>query len=170
MGYRNRRRIKPQDLFTVDLEGKVVAGPENLKLSECTPLFLEAYRERNAGAVIHSHSPNAVLTTLNPKHAGIFTSNSLEMQKGIKGYGVNETLIVPIIKNTERESQLTASLADAIQRFPKTYAVLVRGHGVYVWGDSWEQAKTHAESYDYLFDISNRLWALPDHIKLGRLL
>lgn len=29
-----------------------------------------------------------------------------------------------------------------IEAYPKTTAVLVRNHGIYVWGDSWISAKT----------------------------
>jgi ribulose-5-phosphate 4-epimerase/fuculose-1-phosphate aldolase len=38
-----------------------------------------------------------------------------------------------------------------MRRYPGVDAVLVAGHGVYVWGATWAQAKTQAECYDYLF-------------------
>ena len=57
------------------------------------------------------------------------------------GHGYYDTLVVPIIENTARECQLTERLRNAMIAYPKSNAVLVRRHGIYVWGDTWEKAK-----------------------------
>jgi len=51
-------------------------------------------------------------------------------------------LVIPIIENTPFERDLKDDLDDTIIHYPETCAVLVRRHGIYVWGDSWQQAKT----------------------------
>lgn len=50
--------------------------------------------------------------------------------------------MVPIIENTPFEEDLKDRMAEVIKEYPETCAVLVRRHGVYVWGDTWQQAKT----------------------------
>lgn len=62
-----KERIMIDDIFIQNLEGEDVSVPpeyKKLKKSQCTPLFMVAYRERNAGACIHTHSTNAVMATL----------------------------------------------------------------------------------------------------------
>ena len=61
-----KERIHPHDFFVTDEQGEILERPKNpeLKVSECTPLFMNAYKLRNAGAVLHSHSQNAVLATM----------------------------------------------------------------------------------------------------------
>ncbi|KAG8266547.1 hypothetical protein J6590_069520 [Homalodisca vitripennis] len=155
-----KERILPEHLFVQDIEGNdIEAPPTNLKKSQCTPLFMCAYKTRNAGAVIHTHSKAAVMATL--LYPGKeFKCTHLEMIKGIKNsklgrnYMYNEQLVVPIIENTPWEEDLKDRMAQVMEEYPETSAVLVRRHGVYVWGDTWEKAKTMCECYDYLFDIA----------------
>ncbi len=143
--------VRESELFNVDINGNINQPPENqkLKISECTPLFLQAYKLRNAGAVMHSHSVNALL--ISRLFTTEFVCTDLEMIKGLVGHKNSEWCRVPIIENTEFECDLTDSLKNAIIAYPRSHAVIVRNHGVYIWGPTWEKAKIHAECYEYLF-------------------
>nr|CAG4652148.1 EOG090X0D1G [Triops cancriformis] len=153
-----KERIRPEDLFVQNMDGVDLQLPpfhKNLKKSQCTPLFMCAYRQRGAGAVIHTHSKAAVLATLlNP--GNVFRTSHLEMIKGIwnpklqRYLRYDEELVVPIIENTCWERDLETNLAKALEEYPETSAVLVRRHGVYVWGNTWEQTKTMQELHTFL--------------------
>lgn len=152
-----KERLEPEQLFVLDEQGEVLEAPTDrrLKVSACAPLFFNAYRLRNAGAVIHSHSVHAVLATL--LFEDRFRVTHLEMMKGVRGVGYHDEMVVPIIENTAHECDLADSMAAAIERHPECHAVLVRRHGVYVWGEDWVEAKTHAECYDYLFTAAVKM-------------
>ena len=62
--------------------------------------------------------------------------------------------VVPIIENTAHECDLADRMAQAMNEYPDADAVLVRRHGLYVWGRDWQHAKTQAECYDYLFNAA----------------
>ncbi|KIW07817.1 methylthioribulose-1-phosphate dehydratase, variant [Verruconis gallopava] len=160
-----KERMKATDLFVLAYPAKkYLRKPQNLKPSQCTPLFLAAF-DRGAGCCIHTHSQWAVLITLLvEKQFGpdaCFEIEHLEQIKGIaKGRGKPgalsywDRLRVPIIENTAHEEDLTESLEAAMEKFPDSYAVLVRRHGVYVWGDNVHKAKTMCESFDYIFQLA----------------
>ena len=96
----------------------------------------------------------ALLATLLDPAADAFRVSHLEMIKGLAGHGYADELVIPIIENTARECQLTASLRAAMAAHPAAPAVLVRRHGVYVWGATWQAAKTQAECLHYLFQAA----------------
>jgi methylthioribulose-1-phosphate dehydratase len=163
--------MKSADLFVLsisqqtDLKNRVYLHmPPAGKPSQCTPLFLAAFTKRGAGCCIHTHSHWAVLVTLLLESQGggdVFEINNIEQ---IKGFGrgfqkqgnldYHDTLRIPVIENTSHEEDLTEFLEAAMDKYPDTYAVLVRRHGVYVWGDNVHKAKTMCESLDYLFQLA----------------
>lgn len=147
-----------------------------LKKSQCTPLFMLPYRQRNAGAVIHTHSPNAVMATLlwpgkefrcsylemikvslfrrffppncqrHRKNSGFHdkfaTLQGIYDHKLGRYLRYDEELVVPIIENTPFEKDLEDRMNETMQEYPGSTAILVRRHGLYVWGDTWQKAKT----------------------------
>lgn len=136
-------------------------SPTIFKPSQCTPLFLSAFTRKDARCCIHTHSPWAVMVTLILEQQGQgsdkeFRINNIEQIKGFaRGYphkevgnlGYHDTLRIPIIENTAHEEDLTEFMEAAMDKYPDAYAVLVRRHGVYVWGNSVEHAKTQCERY-----------------------
>ncbi|KAK9268618.1 hypothetical protein L1049_000375 [Liquidambar formosana] len=171
-----KERMVSEDMYVISPSGSVLFSPSPKpfphkppKCSDCAPLFMKAYEMRNAGAVIHSHGMESCLVTMINPLSKEFRITHMEMIKGIQGHGYHDELVVPIIENTAHERELTESVAEAIEAYPKTTAVLVRNHGIYIWGDSWISAKTQAECYHYLFDAAIKLhqlgldWSTPSH-------
>lgn len=183
-----KERIKAEDMFVLDERtGEILERPHDnrLKCSECLSLFMVAFKLRDAGCCIHSHSINANLVTAlhsrknveQQRHKWLasggrpesfsptvgtineFRISNQEMIKGVKLGSTNknlnytDTLVVPIIDNVLYERDLAGAMHEAVSSYPDSNAVLVRNHGVYVWGSSWQQAKTMAECYDYLFRL-----------------
>ena len=153
--------MRPEMMFELDANGDIARYPDDkaLQVSQCRPLFLAAMELRHAGAVIHAHSKAALMATL--CFGDRVTLSKLEMMKGLRGIGYDDTHEVPIIENTAQECDLKDSLVVAMRAFPRTHAVLVRRHGMYVWGQDWREAKRHAECYDYLLDIAVEMRRLP---------
>lgn len=166
--------MKARDIYVLSLAAQTdfknrtyLRSPPTYKPSQCTPLFLAAFTRRGAGCCIHTHSQWAVLVTLlletraataaattgNDKtHPRLFEINNIEQIKGFgRGHGkqgnlgYHDTLRIPVIENTAHEEDLTEFLEAAMDEYPDTYAVLVRRHGVYVWGDNVHKAKTMCE-------------------------
>ncbi|CAI9757032.1 unnamed protein product [Fraxinus pennsylvanica] len=162
-----KERMMDEDMYVLSPNGSVLSEPlakpwphKTPKCSDCAPLFMRAYEMCNAGAVIHSHGMESCLVTMINPLLKEFRITHMEMIKGIQGHGYYDELVVPIIENTAHERELTESLTEAIKAYPKTTAVLVRNHGIYIWGDSWISAKTQAECYHYLFDAAIKLHQL----------
>ncbi|KAI8629246.1 methylthioribulose-1-phosphate dehydratase [Xylariaceae sp. FL1651] len=166
--------MKAADLYVLSLQQQqpdlknrtYVRSPPHGRPSQCTPLFLAAFTRRGAGCCIHTHSQWAVLVTLlleaqGPGRDKLFEINNIEQIKGFGrgpqktgNLGYHDTLRIPVIENTAHEEDLTEFLEEAMEKYPDTYAVLVRRHGVYVWGDNVHKAKTMCESLDYLFQLA----------------
>ncbi|MDJ0626096.1 MAG: methylthioribulose 1-phosphate dehydratase [Candidatus Caenarcaniphilales bacterium] len=150
-----KEEIESKDLFVIELIDcgyKIIEKPENLKISACTDIFVNIYKKRKeVGAIIHSHSINSVLLTkiVNGDHV---TISKYEMLKGLEGCNYFGSHTIPILNNVENECDLADSVAEVVEKYPLSHAVLVRDHGVYIWGRNWERAKVHAECYDYLFE------------------
>ena len=162
-----KERIQEEDIFELDLDGAVVCAARDaqLKVSECSSLFYNAFRLRDAGAVLHSHGMNAMLVTL--LYGDVFECTEIEMIKGLAGHGYYDRVRVPIIDNTARECELAERMAAAMDAYPDTHAVLVRRHGVYIWGRDWVHAKTQAECYHYLFEAAVRMRQLGLEASVG---
>lgn len=161
--------MKAADLYVLSLAAQSASlrnrvyqrTPPGGRPSQCTPLFLAAFTRRRAGCCIHTHSQWAVLVTLlleqeaAPGARGEFRINNIEQIKGfgkgvdkVGNLGYHDTLTIPVIENTAHEEDLTEFLEEAMDKYPDTYAVLVRRHGVYVWGETVHKAKTQCERYD----------------------
>lgn len=157
-----KERIVPSNIFVMSFKSQdYIRKPLSLKPSACTPLFMAAYSMRNAGACIHTHSQSAVMCTL--LFDEVFEISSIEQIKALPkiteagNMWYSDTLVIPIIDNTEKEEDLETSLRIAIEKYPSATAVLVRRHGIYVWGETVWKAKVYNEAIDYLLEIAVKM-------------
>ena len=128
-----KERIAEDDIFELDHEGNVLRSPEKpgLKVSECSSLFYNAYRLRDAGAVLHSHSVHAVMVTL--LNRDVFECTELEMIKGLAGHGYYDRVqVFPIARVTcitHRKQPLWYGTMEMVPPFDHNWIALLPVEG-----------------------------------------
>lgn len=63
-------------------------------------------------------------------------------EKKKRFYKNYEEVVIPIIENAKYARDLENIFKITLTKYPSTSAVVVRNHGLYVWGTDWKSAKS----------------------------
>lgn len=149
---KDKGELSPQDLLPVSWQGAQLTSPLGTPSAE-TALHAQLYQLDPAiKVVLHTHSVSATVFSriiTAPQHAFI----GYEMQKAISGINSHEqALPLAVFENTQDISALAQQVQQRWHQQPLHFGLLVRGHGLYVWGHSLEQAKRHLEGWEFLIN------------------
>ncbi|SEA85425.1 methylthioribulose 1-phosphate dehydratase [Alkalimonas amylolytica] len=146
---KDKGELSPQDLLPVSWpEGELLCPG---KPSAETALHVRLYQlDDSIKAVLHTHSVQAtVFSRLIQAEQHVFSG--YEMQKAIRGQlSHDQHCPLAIFDNTQDIPALAAQVARRWPQVQTASALLVRGHGLYVWGQSLEEAKRHLEGWEFL--------------------
>jgi methylthioribulose-1-phosphate dehydratase len=136
----------------MDADSKIIRGKG--KPSAEALLHLAIVRSREAGAVLHTHSVWS--TALSGVHAaeGGVALEGYEMLKGLEGVRTHEHREwLPILENSQDMAELSRVVSKTLSERPGIHGFLLRGHGLYTWGASLEEAKRHVEILEFLIEV-----------------
>ena len=140
----HKARLTASDVMTVDAQGR--ARDERRPSAE-TPLHLMIYRlHPDARAVLHTHSIPVVVLAWRAHEQGSLRLAGYELLKAFPGVQTHDCAIdLPIFGNNQDMTALAADVAAALTAHPAP-AFLVRGHGLYGWGASMDEALNVVEA------------------------
>ncbi|MGW1074001.1 methylthioribulose 1-phosphate dehydratase [Streptomyces sp. NPDC002537] len=142
----DKGELTPSDVVVVDGDGAAVDGGTP---SAEAALHARVVRLTGAGAVVHVHTVAAV--AMGRRHPGGVVFKDLEMLKGLGQPAHDQEVTLPVIANSQDMRVLGDRLEAA--RDPRMPAVLVAGHGLYVWGADARRARHHTEVVEWLLEL-----------------
>jgi methylthioribulose-1-phosphate dehydratase len=138
--------LSADDFLRVTLEGEAL---EPRRPSAETALHLQLYRRYGSvNCVLHVHTMAA--TMLSDFTEAEIHFAELELLKAFDGIDTHEvSRALPVIPNSQNMQTLAAAVEPYFDQ-PILPAYLIRGHGVYVWGNDYPSAFRHLEALDFL--------------------
>lgn len=146
---RHKGRLSEDDVMRVDAAGTSLDGK---KPSAETALHMAVYRDfAEAGAVLHSHSPQAVgLSRAFPAATGWMLAQH-EMLKVYPGIPTHDTSrLLPIVDNSQDMAEIEGAIVPRLLDADALPAYLIRGHGLYGWGRDMAEAERVIEATEWL--------------------
>ena len=147
--------LTPDQLVQVDANGTVTEGSG--QASAETALHLVVVGAREAGAVLHTHSIwSTIISELHAAQGGIWIEG-YEMLKGLQGVKSHtHREWLPIVENDQDMARLAGVIDRTLTQHPDAHGFLLRGHGLYTWGEDLGQAKRHLEILEFLLEVIGR--------------
>jgi len=150
--------LRPEDFLVIDGALGILRG--HGKPSAESELHAAIYRARpEAGAVLHTHSIWATLLSERfAENAGL-EIRGFEMLKGLAGVSTHEhSEHVPVLENSQDYAAFGHQVHELLLSEPLVHGFLIRRHGLYTWGSHVAEARRHVEIFEFLFEVTGRLW------------
>ena len=142
-------------ILQIDADARVVAGAG--RPSDEARLHTAVVTSRGAQAVLHTHSVWSTILSEAYASAGGVSISGYEMLKGLAGVKTHEHREwLPIIENSQDMPALARTVEQALAKHAGAHGFLLRGHGLYTWGDSLAEAKRHIEILEFLLEVIGR--------------
>lgn len=157
---RDKRKRTNEDFVLVDATGQLI-GEQSGKPSAETLLHVDIFNNSNATCSLHVHTvDNNVISELYAAQ-GHVTFTGQEIIKALGYWEETASVRIPIIENHADIPTLARAFAPHVTS--DAGAVLIRNHGITVWGETPAAAKRYLEAYEFLFSYSLKLRALGVH-------
>ncbi len=151
---KDKRKRTKEDFILVDRQGQPIEETL-LKPSAETIIHQAIYSKTDAGCCLHVHTvENNVISELFAGE-GEVTFQGLELVKAFGLWGQNDKVRVPIIENSADLSLLAQDVVHVLKN--DTKAILMRNHGITVWGRNGFEAKKYLEAFEFLFEYHLKL-------------
>lgn len=152
---KDKGELTEDDFLLVDENGNISENhlqdrinPAPTKPSAETLLHSAIYKHTRAKAVFHVHTTNSTLLSMKSKDSIMFSD--LEMLKGL-GFKTHDVKIsIPIIENSQDMKYIAQIAPSYINE--EVPGLLLKGHGIYAWGKTVQEAKRHIEIFEFLFE------------------
>ncbi|SFC77037.1 methylthioribulose-1-phosphate dehydratase [Bacillus sp. OV322] len=145
---KDKRKRTSEDFLLADENGEP-AEETLLRPSAETLLHTEIYRKTDAGCVLHIHTvENNVISDLYADK-GKVTFKGHEIIKATGRWEEDAEFTIPIVHNHADIPALSTEFSKFIES--SAGAILIRNHGITVWGRTPLEAKKYLEASEFLF-------------------
>lgn len=147
---RHKGRLGEDDVTQIDLEGHALQAKLPSAEAELHASVYRLYSQ--AQAVLHVHSvASTTLTRLLPPGADVVLEGyeTLKVLPGITTHDIR--IVIPVFDNSQDIPALARVVEARLETLqPAPSALLLRGHGVYAWGASVEEAERVIEALELM--------------------
>jgi len=149
---KDKGELTEDDFLLVNESGNSVLSPQSsiLQPSAETLLHSTIYKHTDAKAIYHVHTTNVTLLSMLNTEQNFIQFSNLEMLKGLGFKTHDVTVNIPIIENSQDMEYIASIAHDYIDE--SVPGLILRGHGIYAWGKTPEEAKRHVEIFEFLFE------------------
>jgi methylthioribulose-1-phosphate dehydratase len=148
----DKGRLTSAHFLEMDDTANVVRGEG--KPSAEALLHIAIVRGLDVGSVLHTHSVwSTVLSGAFASQGGL-ALEGYEMLKGLEGVRTHlHREWLPILENSQDMVELSQRVTQVLRENPGLHGFLLRGHGLYTWGSSLQEAKRHVEILEFLMEV-----------------
>lgn len=129
---------------------------EATNLKPCTDVLVHAkiYRMTGCGAIFHVHTVYNNILSEHHGDKGFVPVQGTEMIKELGYLEENAAVCIPVLPNFADMTAIVKLIPIALN--PDIPGILLRNHGIYVWGKNPLEAMQRLEAFEFIFEMEYR--------------